>query len=225
MSDLTAVKIKAKKLGVLLRSARQNVHHSVEESAQIIDVSPEEFQAYELGERSPSLPQLEMLAYTWGLPADYFWGSELSEKSAEANKLSDKQLVLGLRQRVIGVMLRKARTELKLSLDDMEHTTGISAEKVNMYELGQISIPLPELEILVENLGSSLRTYRDQHGPMGVRFNQQQALDDFNELPPDLQVFVTKPINRPFLELARRLSEMDVKKLRTVAEGLLEITL
>jgi hypothetical protein len=44
-------------------------------------------------------------------------------------------------------------------------------------------------------------------------------------MPVDLQTFVSKPINRPYLELAQRLSEMSVDKLRSVAEGLLEITL
>jgi hypothetical protein len=44
-------------------------------------------------------------------------------------------------------------------------------------------------------------------------------------MPSELQSFVVKPINQPYLELAQRLSEMSVEKLRAVAEGLLEITL
>jgi hypothetical protein len=40
-----------------------------------------------------------------------------------------------------------------------------------------------------------------------------------------LQSFVSQPINRPYIELAQRLSEMPTAKLRTIAEGLLEITL
>ena len=43
-------------------------------------------------------------------------------------------------------------------------------------------------------------------------------------LPLEMQVFVSKPINRPYLELAMRLNDMSVDKLRGVAEGLLEIT-
>ena len=50
-------------------------------------------------------------------------------------------------------------------------------------------------------------------------------MQDFKEMPPELQAFVAKPINLPYLELAQRLSEMSVDKLRAVAEGLLEITL
>jgi hypothetical protein len=44
-------------------------------------------------------------------------------------------------------------------------------------------------------------------------------------LPVELQDFVSKPINRPYLEIAHRLSEMPADQLRAVAEGLLAITL
>jgi hypothetical protein len=50
-------------------------------------------------------------------------------------------------------------------------------------------------------------------------------MQHFDDLPPDLQDFISKPINRPFLEIAQRLSGLSVEKLRAVAEGLLEITL
>jgi hypothetical protein len=49
-------------------------------------------------------------------------------------------------------------------------------------------------------------------------------MQEFSELPSELQQFVCKPINRPYLELAMRLSDLPVDRLRTVAEGLLEIT-
>ncbi len=218
------IQIKAKKLGVLIRSARQGFNKSVAECAQIAGVSEDEFLAFELGEHSPSLPQLEMLAVALGIPVDYFWENELMETRANRLDGMDQKLVLGLRQRIIGVMLRKARVEQKISLDEMADRAGISAEKINTYELGQLAIPLPELEVLAEKLGAGLTTYRDQHGPLGAWFSQQDAIEEFKDLPPELQVFVTRPVNRPFLELARRLSEMDVRKLRQVAEGLLEIT-
>jgi hypothetical protein len=50
-------------------------------------------------------------------------------------------------------------------------------------------------------------------------------MQHFAELSPELQDFISKPINRPYLEIAQRLGEMSVEKLRAVAEGLLEITL
>ena len=74
-------------------------------------------------------------------------------------------------------------------------------------------------------LQMSVREFQDQRGPVGQWVAQKQALDAFKDLPPDIQQFVSKPINQPYLELAQRLSEMSVDKLRAVAEGLLEITL
>ena len=84
---------------------------------------------------------------------------------------------------------------------------------------------MPDLEMLSDKLHQSIKYFEDQHGPVGMWSAQQRAMEDFKELPPEMQIFVSKPINRPYLELAQRLSEMSVEKLRAVAEGLLEITL
>jgi hypothetical protein len=78
---------------------------------------------------------------------------------------------------------------------------------------------------LGELLERPVREFLDQHGPVGLWNTQQRAVKGFSELKPELQAFVSKPINRPYLELAQRLSEMSVDRLRAVAEGLLEITL
>ena len=91
--------------------------------------------------------------------------------------------------------------------------------------MGQQPVPVPELEILAEALNRSVREFQDKDGPVGRWMSQQQAIQAFLALSPELQQFVTKPINGPYLELAQRLSEMSVDRLRAVAEGLLEITL
>jgi len=220
----TAFEIKAKKLGVLIRSARQNSSQTADESAQLLGVSAADFQSFELGEQAPSLPQLEILAYYWGIPVKYFWENELLGDQSNAPAQVNQILLVGLRQRMIGVMLRKARLERKFGQDELAAASGIAAEKINAYELGQQAVPLPELETLAVHLGTALKHFCDQYGPLGAYFTQQQALEDFKELPAELQIFVSRPINRPFLELAQRLSELDVKKLRSVAESLLEIT-
>ena len=53
----------------------------------------------------------------------------------------------------------------------------------------------------------------------------QRAMQKFIELPEEMQNFVCQPVNRPYLELAMKLSDMSREKLRAVAEGLLDITL
>jgi len=225
MNNPTSWTIRAKKLGVLIRDARQVTCKSAEECATAMGVSNEIFNSYELGEKTPSLPELELLAYYLRIPPEHFWGSQMLSRPEESSSKFKPQVLLALRQKMVGVMIRKARLESKISVDQLAQQTGIPAEKIGAYELGEIPVPFPELDSLASALGYPLRSFQDQHGPVGSWFVMQRALQDFQELSPDLQNFVSKPVNRPYLELAQRLSEMSVEKLRSVAEGLLEITL
>lgn len=220
-----AMKIRAKKLGVLIRDARLASGKSIEECARMLEVSTAEFDAFEQGEVAPSLPQVELLAYSLGTPLDHFWGNtSLSEQKSDGNPFDVAQLT-GLRQRMIGTLLRKAREDAGLSLQDVAGQAGMTPEHLNDVELGQAPLSLPVLEYLTTSLNSSVRDYQDLHGPVGVWAAQQRAIQDFRKLAPELQAFVSRPINRPYLELAQRLSEMSVEKLRAVGEGILEITL
>jgi hypothetical protein len=76
-----------------------------------------------------------------------------------------------------------------------------------------------------ELLGTSADHFLDPKGSVGVKFAHQKLVEALMDLPQELREFVSKPVNRPYLELAQRLSEVSVEKLRSVAEGLLEITL
>jgi hypothetical protein len=69
-----------------------------------------------------------------------------------------------------------------------------------------------------------MEQFYDQHGPIGKWREQKGNVHKFLDLPPDMQQFVSKPVNRPYVELAMRLSELSTEKLRAVAEVLLEIT-
>jgi hypothetical protein len=53
----------------------------------------------------------------------------------------------------------------------------------------------------------------------------EEAVQQFLEMPTELREFVALPVNRPYLELAMKLSTMSRDKLRSVAEDLLDITL
>ena len=53
----------------------------------------------------------------------------------------------------------------------------------------------------------------------------EEAIQTFLELPEELRQFVSMPVNRPYIELAMKLSNMSRDKLRSVAEDILDITL
>lgn len=220
-----ALKIRAKKLSVLIKDARLAARKDTDECAQAIGVSKEMFATFEAGEASPSFPELEILAYYLNVPLDHFWGNELLKKNNEPLDNHRLELILGLRQRMIGVHLRKMRLDARISMEELASQIGVPAEDLKAYELGEQAAPFPVLEQVTSKTGRSLREFQDVHGPLGSWFSQQKATQDLRNLSPDLQAFVCKPINVPYLELAQRLSEMSVEKLRGLAEGLLEITL
>ncbi len=220
-----SLKIRAKKLGVLIKDARTATGKSALECAQAIGVPEEVYQHYEAGDQSPSLPEVEMLAYFLQIPMDHFWGTEVLSGEHSLRERVDPKVLLGLRQRVVGVMLRKARLDAGMEVDGLAARTGIQVELIRAYEFGEKPVPVPELNSLAAAMGFPTHFFQDKRGPIGAWMLEQHSLGEFRKLPPELQAFVSKPINRPYLELAQRLSEMSVEKLRAVAEGLLEITL
>lgn len=112
-----------------------------------------------------------------------------------------------------------------LSMKSVAEQSGISTGRLKRYELGERPIPLPELEALLKILGGRIETFFDQGGPIGQWLAQQKAVQQFLDMPLELQTFVCQPINRPYLDLARKLSDMSTDKLRAVAEDILDITL
>ena len=220
-----ALTLRARKLGVLIRDARLASRKNIEDCARAVGVSAAIFEEYELGGKSPSLPELEVLASSLNVPLDHFWSDKtLSPHEGDLSNPNLDQLVK-LRQRTIGALIRKARLEAGLSLEELAEKAWSSASLLEDYEFGDAPIPLPDLEVLANVLNLPLQDLQNRNGPLGVSSTKQSAVEDFLALPHELQAFVGKPVNRPYLELAQRLSEMSVEKLRAVAEGLLEITL
>ena len=220
-----AITIRSKKLGVLIRGARQSSGKSIEDCAAAIHVSRETFDAFEKGESSPSLPELETLAFYLQVAWEHFWGREAHYERTPASNNMDFQRLLQLRQRMVGVLVRKARMEADLTPAELADQVGLTTERLEAYEFGLQPVPVPELELIANVLNQPIKDFQDNRGPLGSWIRQQMALKNFSDLSPDLQEFISRPVNRPYLELAQRMSEMSVDKLRAVAEVLLEITL
>ena len=218
------LQIRNKKLGLLILDARKSLRRSVEECAEVVGVSPEQFQDFEKGGSAPSLPQLELLAHYLNMPIEHFWGQKAFSEGSSSEMPQDIQRLMQLRNRVIGTNLHLARNSAGLSYQEIEQKTGISEDQLKGYEQGAMAVPAPELELLSSTLDVSLERFYDQHSPIGKWRAQQSSYQHFLDLPPEIQAFVTLPVNRPYLELAMRLSELSAEKLRAVAEVLLEIT-
>ncbi len=216
--------IRAKKLGVLIRDARLKSGKSVEECAQAMGIPADDLTAMEFGERPPTLPELELFAYYLEIPLEHFWGSAVLAPSGSEKSVNPLE-INKIRQGLIGQLIQAGRNDAKLTFEEMAQQTGIAVGSLQAYEQGELAVPLPELEAIAHALNNSLMYFEDQGGPVGSWFSEQKLAREFQNLPVDLKEFISKPINRPYLELAIKLSEMKVEKLRALGEGLLEITL
>jgi transcriptional regulator with XRE-family HTH domain len=224
MDTKTQITIRTKKLGVLIRDARLVARRSVQECAEAIGVRTSIFRSYEDGLHAPSLPELEALVFFLGLSLDHFWGREIKSTAGSPIKKIDLPRVQALRQRKIGALLRQERMNASISIRNLAVKTGIAGSRIKAYELGERAIPLPELEILISTLGGRIESLFDRNGPIGQWMLSEEAVQNFLEMPSELREFVALPVNRPYLELAMKLSNMSRDKLRSVAENLLDIT-
>lgn len=219
------VSVRSRKLGVLIRDARMAARKTSKECAQAMGITGGILRAYEEGRRSPSLPELELLAFFLDVPIRQFWSKEVHSTDAPPTGSLNLAAFISIRQRLIGAQLRQVREKASISIRELAEQSGLTSARLKAYELGERPIPSPELEGLIGLLGGQFDALFDQTGPVGQWMGRQKAIQEFLQLPVELQNFVCKPINRPYLELALKLSGMSTEKLRGVAEGLLDITL
>lgn len=224
MSHQQAIQLRAKILGVLLRDARVTAGKSMKDLGEVLGVSSGSVSSIERGLRPPSLPELELLAYYLGTPLDHFWQEQIvSEEPHPVDSLNINRL-LSLRDRTIGALLRQARTERGLSQKQLAGQIGISSGRISRYENGESPVPLPELEQIADKLGMSIQEFTASSGLVGDWIASRRAVERFLNLPKNLQDFLTRPENRPYLEMAQRFGSIPPEKLRTLAEGLLDIS-
>ncbi len=218
------MQIRMRKLGLLIYDARSSARRTTQECADAIGVSHEDYLAYEKGEKAPSLPELENLAYYLDINLEHFWGVESLTARTRPENVQQKEQLRKIRDRVIGASLRAARQKHSLTLPDLAANTSLPEDLLTKYELGACAIPLPDLETLAKALDLTIDELVDSRGPIGRWRTERLETGQFLDLESELKQFVIKPVNLPYLRLAIKLSQMSVEKLRHIAESILEIT-
>jgi transcriptional regulator with XRE-family HTH domain len=219
-----ARRIRSRKIGVLLRDARLKGQKSVEDCANALAVKPDHYLNLETGTKAPTLPELEVLSYYFDLPIEHFWGNATLGENHSNNRTLQADVLIPLRQRMIGVLLKQARERKNFSLEEVSKLTDISEEQLLSYEMGEIPVQITDMQSIAAAMGTDVQDFIDVAGPYGAWRQKELLFNRFMELPPELRDFVMKPVNRPYMDIARRLSQLSTGELRQIAEGLLEIT-
>ncbi len=217
--------LRQKITGVLVRQARVDAGKSLKDCGLVLGLTSGAISAIEYGRRAISLPEIEMLAYYFGVPLEYFLDGGTEAANTPAEELPSEEL-LKLRHRIVGASLRQARLNLDLSQSELSKSIGVSKRKLSQYELGETPIPLVELEAMTEILQVPLAYFLDEGvGPVGEEQQRQREWRRFSDLSPEVRSFVLEPANQAYLQLAMSLSAVPADRLRNIAASLLDITL
>lgn len=194
--------LRAKIIGVQLRKLRLEAGCAPRECADFLQVTPEQFAAWETGEAAPSLPDLELLA------------SFLQGAPPPAGQ-ADYRL---LRQRIVGVLLQKARL---LTSDDAALAI-VPADKLAAYELGECAIPMTDLGALAQALDIDLSAFLEASQP-GRSFSAISAAQTSDESASELTDFAADRQNAAFIRLAMAFRHIRADDLHRIADALFAI--
>ncbi|HKZ69327.1 MAG TPA: helix-turn-helix transcriptional regulator [Anaerolineales bacterium] len=224
MADKKSLALRAKIIGVLLRDARLTAGKTPKDCGTVLGISASAYAAFELGKKSLSLPELELLAYYLDIPLTHFWGDEILTEAPERTSDVDSDELIALRHRIIGAQIRQARTGNSIALKELAAAVGIPASRLKAYEFGELPVPVPELETLAWVLGMKIDNFFERQGPVGEWDASRRAYEKFKDLPQAVQDFVMNPINEAYLRVAMNLADMPSDKIKDVAASLLDIT-
>lgn len=224
MTDKKALALRAKIIGVLLRDARLAANKSPKDCGEALGISARAYSSYELGKKSISLPELELLAYSLDTPLTHFWSDDTISDNPERGADIDSAELANIRHRIIGAQIRQARQSRNVSQKELAAAVGIPPSRLKSYEFGAKPVPIPELEAISYALGLKIDHFFERQGPLGEWDATRRAFERFKELPAEMQEFIAQPMNEPYLRIAMRLAESPAEKLRTIAESILDIT-
>ena len=218
------VVLRRKILGVKIRHARSRAGLNFKEVGQALGISADAVSDMEMGQRDVSLPQLEAMALIFNVPVLFFWSED---NVAKNNRDFPTQEAMVIRQRIIGTLLRQARTDAGRTQEELAKLLGVPVSQISDYEFGKTSIPLLQLETLAEYLNVSLGYFIDKGIVPNAPVDRTPSLDeitDYSQLPIEIREFLSNPANMLYIKIAMKLSKLSAETLRALAEGLLEVT-
>ncbi len=207
----------------LMQATRVKAGKSRQECARAIGATTGVYAAYEEARRDITLPELELFAHYLKVPVQHFF--DRADRLTAAEPPIPGEKVIELRRRIIGALLRQARTEKDRTVKDLVERLHVSTRVISDYELGRKPIPLSHLQVISDLLVVPMSYFIDEGiGPVGEQELLRSQFDKFGDLPDDVRKFVVNPTNISYLRVAQRLSDLTTEQLRNLAASILDIT-
>ncbi|MEM6280605.1 MAG: helix-turn-helix transcriptional regulator [Chloroflexota bacterium] len=217
-------RLQAKMLGVLLRDARLNSARTEEDCARIVGVPVQEYMNWEFGDAAPTMPQIEILAFYLGVPVSHFWSSNTLRDQYSEDRRAEQEY-MQLRTRMLGVLLRTAREEAQLTVEQLAEETKLPVARIQQYEMGEAAIPVHELQALARGVRKTMNYFLETSGTIGELLATREQWKHFSELSEEEREFAANPVNKGFIRIAIMFSKMPTKQLREVGSSIVDITM
>jgi transcriptional regulator with XRE-family HTH domain len=201
----------------LVRIAHESSGRRTKDLAEFLGISSAAMNAIESGEKEPTLPQLEAIAFFLRTPVHTLLGIAAPPRhTAPPANLNE---ILRLRGYIIGARLKQARLKQCESLAQCANAISVTPATVQMWEIGRRQPGIIELETLLTHFSLSWDDMLDLGiGPLGELQILQIQQTRFEALPADVRAFVCDPGSQAVLQLAMRLRSLSAEELRTIAD-------
>ncbi len=212
------VVLQRKIIGVLIRAARERAHHTVNQVAQRLGITPARVRQYERGTRDISLPELEILAHYLQTPYSFFFDKQPPVEEEIPQPPTEAEM--RTRRALIGAKLKQARLAEGKSKEECAEVIGRTASTIGRYERGLGDIPINELDLLAHFLRVNLYYFveKKQADASGML-----DLDKITRLPKEVRTFVTDPANLTFIRMAMKFADLPTDRLKELGEILLVV--
>lgn len=217
-------RLKRRMVGVLIRDARVGAARTIDDCARLLNIPPDTIEAWEYGDAAPDLPQLELLAYYLNVHISHFWGDQTISQNRNSSTNTQNEY-MQLRHRMIGALLRQAREEANLSLDEVAERTFIDVTTIEQYESAEKPIPMNELQALGNAVDKNVSYFLEGASYIGELLQIREEWKQFTDLDEEIRQFAANPLNLGFIKIAIMFSKMPTEQLRSIAAGLLDITM
>jgi transcriptional regulator with XRE-family HTH domain len=203
-----------------LVKAREYRQLSRNSCSQLLGIPVGRLRNYEEGKYVPTLPEIEGLAYIYGLPLTALFDPREIDHLINEPDADNLQQLIRIRGHIISTRLQIAFDQSGKTLREITKETGLSASRIRKYLNNALEMSYDDLCVLSGVLGMDTHSQFDTDSSIGRWQAMQSRMARFCRLPEDIQEYVIAEDKTELLRVAHRLMDLDLQSLRTLSDSL-----
>lgn len=206
-----------------LTKAREFRQFTLKFCSQLLGIPAGRLRNYEKGKSLPSLPEIEALAFIYGLPVSALFSPQRIRSIIREPDTSKLQMLMNIHHHIISTRLKIAFDRSGKTVKEISKASGMTGARIQKYFNNTSEIPFDDLISLSNALGLEIQSLFDTESSLGQWQAQQERMTLFAELPQDIQEKVIDNANLPYVTAARNLKALDRQSLQALSDALEKI--